>query len=47
MRRRDLIRLAGDSPFFLGGRDKLIALSVRHAIPQSFSGANTSWLVAL
>jgi hypothetical protein len=33
----------GDSPFFPGGRDKLIALSVRHATPQSFSGANTSW----
>lgn len=28
--------LVGDSPFFLGGRDKLIALSAHHAIPAFF-----------
>ena len=46
MRRRDLITLAGDSPFFpVDGTSSLRCLSV-HATPQSFSGANTSWLAA-
>ena len=36
MRRGDLITLAVGSPFFPGGRDKLIALSVRPCDPSIF-----------
>lgn len=36
IQRRAEAILVGDSPFFLGGRDKLIALCAQHAIPAIF-----------
>jgi putative ABC transport system substrate-binding protein len=36
--------LVGDSPFFLGGRDKLIALCAIIRSPHFSNGVSTSWL---
>lgn len=41
-RQRAKALLVGDSPFFLAGRDNLIALCTRHAIPAIY-GARWSW----